>query len=408
MKSTFVCLFGAGLVLASCASAPPSGDAARKIHERLLTLDTHLDTPANFLRPQGWSIMDEHAPADSKVDYPRMVKGGLDGGFWALFTPQGPRTPAGYAAARQRALTTAANIDKMAAEHPDQFTLAYRADDAARIARTGKRIVYKSIENSYPLGLDVNAADEFYRLGVRIVSPVHTTNNDWADSATDGKGAEWHGLSPRGEDLVRRANRLGMVLDASHASDETFYDMIALSKTPIILTHSGCRAVFNHPRNITDDMLRALARSGGVIQMNSLYAGPTPPMNSERAKAIEALTAKYGQRNLVPAERVAAYTAELAAITAKYPAPLATFDDYMAQILHALKVVGPDHVGMGADWDGGGGVAGLEDISLLPKITERLLAAGYSERDLRKIWGGNALRLLKAAETEAAREAKAG
>jgi membrane dipeptidase len=401
-------LMGVGVSLAACASAPTGRDSAAVVHERLLTLDTHLDTPANFLRPQGWSIMDRHPPTDSKVDYPRMVEGGLDGGFWALYTPQGPRTPEGFAAARARATATAANIDKMAAEHPNEFELAYRSEDAARIVATHKRVVFKSIENSYPLGLDVNAVDEFYKLGVRIIGPVHSTNNDWADSSTDAAGAEWHGLSPRGEEMVRHANRLGMVLDASHASDETFYDLIALSKTPIILTHSGCRAVFNHPRNITDEMLKKLAASGGVIQMNSLYSGPVPPVSAERTKALADLLAKYGPRNQVKGDQLIAMNAELAAINAQFPAPTASFEDYMAQILHALAVVGPDHVGMGADWDGGGGVSGLEDISMLPKITARLLQAGYTERDLQKIWGGNVLRLLKKAEDEAAREAKAG
>lgn len=391
----------AGLALASCVSG--SADTA-SVHERLLTLDTHLDTPAKFLSNNGWSIMDRHGPPD-QVDYPRMVQGGLDGGFWALFTPQGPRTPEGFAAARTRALTTAANIDRMVAQHPGEFGLAYRADDAAAIVAARKRVVYKSIENSYPLGLDINAIDEFYRLGVRMIGPVHSTNNDWADSSTDAKGREWGGLSPRGEEMVRRANRLGMILDASHASDETFDDMIALSKTPIILSHSGCRAISDHPRNITDDMLRKLAASGGVIQMNTMYNVTVPP---ERTKALADLAAKYGPRASLTGARLAALDAETAQVNARYPAPVATFDDYMKHILHALKIAGPDHVGMGADWDGGGGMAGLEDVSLLPKITDRLLQAGYSKRDLEKIWGGNVLRLLRAAEKEAARQARAG
>lgn len=380
---------------------------ARAIHERIITLDTHLDTPALFLRPEGWNIMDRHGPADSKVDYPRMVDGGLDGGFWALYTPQGPRTPEGYAAARERALTTAANIDKLiVGKNPKYFALAYKAADAARIAGSHKRIVYKSIENSYPLGLDPKALDEFYALGVRIVGPVHFLNNDWGDSATDPKGPEWHGLSPRGKELVVEANKLGVILDASHASDDVFDQLIALSKTPIILTHSGCKAVFDHPRNISDDRLRKLAASGGVIQMNSLYAGPTPPPSPARQKALDALAAQFGPRDKLSGDQLAAFNTARMQIDVDYPAPKPSFEDYMKQILHALEIAGVDHVGIGADWDGGGGVAGMEDIRDLPKITERLLQAGYTESDLKKIWGGNVLRLLRAAEAEAAKEKK--
>jgi membrane dipeptidase len=324
-----------------------------------------------------------------------------------LYTPQGPRTPEGFAAARERALKTSANIDRMVGQNYGKFGMAYTAADAARIARQGKRVVYKSIENSYPLGLDVDALDEFYRLGVRIVGPVHGRNNDWADSATDAAGPEWNGLSPRGVELVKRANKLGIVLDGSHASDATIAQMIELSKSPIILTHHGMKAVYDHPRNITDDLARKLAASGGVIQMNSLYSGPVPAPSAERVKALADLNAKYGPRDKLAPDKLVALNAELAAINEKYPAPKASLDDYLKQIDHALEVVGPNHVGFGADWDGGGGVVGLEDVSMLPKITQHLRDKGYSQRDLQKMWSGNVLRLLREAEQEAAREARA-
>jgi membrane dipeptidase len=374
----------------------------------MLMLDTHLDTPTNFGRP-GWDIMDAHSvQADlSQVDYPRMVEGGLDGGFFAIYTPQGPRTEQGFAAARDAGLKRAVEIHEMVARHSDTFALALRADDAQRISASGKRVVFMSIENSYPLGKDLTLLKTFYDLGVRMAGPVHFTNNDLADSATDPKGPEWHGLSPLGKQFVAEANRLGIVLDASHASDEVFDQMLALSAAPIILSHSGVRAVFNHPRNIDDARITKLAAAGGVIQINSYsdYLVNTPA-NPARETAMRALGVKYGPfRNLV-GERLKAYMAERHAVEALYPVPRATMDDLMAQITHALKLVGPDHVGIGLDWDGGGGVAGMEDVADLPQISARLLAAGYTQADLAKIWGGNALRVMRTVEAKAAELAR--
>lgn len=383
--------------------ALPAADEARAIHERIITFDTHLDTPSSLRRP-GWSIMDRHDVRDdfTQVDYPRMVEGGLDGGFWAIFTAQGPRTPEGHAAARDTALQIAVRIREMVAANPKHFALATKADDTAVIAAAGKKIVYLSIENGYPIGRDVTLVKTFYDLGVRLLSTVHFANNDLADSATDPKGPEWKGLSPLGKDVVAECNRLGIILDASHASDAVFDQMIALSKTPIMLSHSGSKAVCDHPRNIDDERMRKLAASGGIIQMNSLsgYLIPTPP-NPERNKALQGLTAKYGGRANMTAEQMTEMRKERRALEEKYPVARATFDDFMKHVLHTLKVVGPEHVGFGADWDGGGGVTGMEDVSDNWKVSEALLKAGYTEKDLANIWSGNSLRLLRAAEAYA-------
>jgi membrane dipeptidase len=339
----------------------------------------------------------------SQVDYPRMVEGGLDGGFFAIYTPQGPLTDEAYFKARDDAFLRAAVIRETVARHEGAFALAATPQDAARIAGEGKRVVYMSIENSYPLGHDVTLLRSFYALGVRMAGPVHFTNNQFADSATDPGGKAWQGLSPMGRDFVAVANRLGIICDASHASDDTFDQMLDLSKTPIILSHSGCRAVHDHPRNIDDRRMKALAASGGSIQINSLsaYLIDTPAI-PERREALGKLFAKLrGIDRLEPAEAaalVAETAAGLKAIDAKYPVPRASFEDFMAHMVHALDLVGPDHVGIGADWDGGGGVIGMEDCSQVWKITERLSKLGYNEASLRKIWGGNVLRLLKAAE----------
>jgi membrane dipeptidase len=376
---------------------------ARRIHERLLTLDTHLDTPIHF--GPGWDIMARHdlASDPSQVDYPRMVSGGLDGGFWAIYTPQGPRTPEGEASARDTAIRTAMRIREMVARNADHFELAAQARDAAAIVGRGHRVVFISIENSYPLGHDPTLLKTFYTLGARMVGLVHFSNNDLADSSTDPKGKEWNGISPLGRKVVAEANRLGMVLDASHASDDVLDQLIDLSKTPIILSHSGCKAVFDHPRNVDDDRLRKLAASGGVIQINSLsdYLVPTPD-DPARKQAMRELFTRSSPLYDLPAGARVAFEHERLAIDHAHPEPHATFEDFMKQMLHALEIVGPDHVGIGADWDGGGGVTGMEDVASIPKITERLLAAGYTEADLAKIWSGNVLRLLEAAERAAA------
>ena len=386
------------LLLAAPSQAAETAASARAIHEGLLTLDTHLDTPANFGRP-GWDILDRHDTAKdgSQIDYPRMVEGGLDGGFFAIYTPQGPRTPEATRAARDAALIRGVEIREMVAKHGDKFALAVKADDAATIAAQGKRVVFMSIENSYPIDGDVTLRSTFYAMGVRISGLAHFKNNDMADSSTDKP--EWRGLSPLGKAFVAEANRLGVVLDGSHSSDEVLDQLIALSKTPVILTHSGCKAVFDHPRNIDDARLKALADSGGVIQVDaySSYLIDTPK-NPDREAAMAALMAKVGARSKMSETDRAAFMAERNAIDAKWPVRKATFEDFMNHLNHALKVAGVDHVGVGIDFDGGGGVTGLEDASDYWKISQALLAEGYTKADLEKIWSGNVLRLLRAAE----------
>ncbi|HJT41072.1 MAG TPA: dipeptidase [Sphingobium sp.] len=371
-------------------------------HQRLLTLDSHLDTPASLDLP-GWSIEEEHGVHSdyTQVDLPRMKKGGLDGGFWAIYTPQGPLTVEGFRKARDFALLRGVSIRTMVAANPADFALALEAKDAAPIAAAGKRVVYMSIENAYPLGEDVSLLQTFYDLGVRVSGFAHFAHNQFADSSTDpSKKPRYGGLSPLGKELLKAMNRLGIVPDASHSSDQVLDDLLALSTTPILLTHSGCKAVYDHPRNIDDAHLAALAAKGGVIQMNAYgaYLRASRP-NPQRQEALKALYAEWGEGAKLSAETRAELLAKRREIDRLYPdADRPTFDDFLAHLLHALKVAGPDHVGIGLDWDGGGGVAGLEDVIDLPKITAALLKAGYSERDIQKIWSGNVLRVLGAAE----------
>lgn len=373
-----------------------------QLHQKMLTLDSHLDTPASLDLP-GWSIEEEHGVHSdyTQVDLPRMKKGGLDGGFWAIYTPQGPLTEEGFRKSRDFALLRGVSIREMVAADPANFTLALEAKDAAPIVASGKRVVFMSIENAYPLGEDVSLLKTFYDMGVRVSGFAHFAHNQFADSSTDpSKKPRYGGLSPLGKELLKEMNRLGIVPDASHSSDQVLDDLLALSTSPVLLTHSGCKAIYDHPRNIDDEHLKALAAKGGVIQMNAYgaYLRASKP-NPQRQEALKALFGQLREDAKLSPEKRAELLAKRQEIDRLYPeTDRATFDDFMAHMLHALKVVGPDHVGIGLDWDGGGGVVGLEDVVDLPRITAALLKAGYSETDVQKIWSGNVLRVLAAAE----------
>ena len=391
------------ILLASAApvmAAPRATPAAKALHESLIVLDTHFDTPANMASPS-FDMRVRHQPIDgSQVDYPRMIEGGVDGGFFAIFTPQGPNSVQGNQAARDHALLRAVVIHEMVAKNGDVFQLVTKADDAESLAKAGKKkFVFISMENGSPVAGDLSLMKTFYDLGVRMMSPVHFANNDLADSATDPKGPTHGGLSPLGRQFVAEANRLGVLLDASHASDATTEQMIELSKAPIILSHSGVRAAYDHPRNAPDELIRKLAAKGGVIQLNALsgYMIDTPP-NSERRAALVELDKAYGDPNVLPADRLKAYRDARRAILAKYPVPRATIDDLVKHIVHAAQVAGKDHIGLSGDFDGGGGLDGFDDITDFPMLTQKLLAAGFTKDDLAGFWGGNALRVLKQAD----------
>ena len=365
-----------------------------------------MDTPANF-HDHTYSIVADNPTklGSVQVDLPKMKRGGLDGGFWVIYTPQGPLTPEDYETNYKAAMVRADEIHAIEAEHGADFEIATRASDAIRIVSEGKRVMYISIENSYPLGTDLANVERFYDRGVRLIGPVHFRDNQFADSATDLEIDSHGGLSELGEGLVREANRLGIVLDGSHAGDDAVRDMMDISTTPILLTHTGVKAIYDHPRNIDDELLRELAADGGVIQINA-YGGYLEALqpSAERAAAIAALEAEYEGQEFSDMDEATQKEAraKMDVINAEFPAPRSTFEKFMEHMLYALEIVGVEHVGMGADWDGGGGVTGMEDVSLLPKVTERLLAEGYSEADLEKIWSGNMLRLLAVAEAEAA------
>lgn len=376
------------LLAALLAAAPAT------LHDRILTLDTHLDTPVSLGRP-GWSFAERHRFQDSitQVDLPRMKQGGLDGGFFVIYTEQGPLTPEGYAAAKAHAWRRAAWIRAMVRENARDMELAFTSADASRIAAKGKRVVFQSIENSYPLGPTVAPLADFHETGVRMAGPVHNGDNQFADSASRSSKRTWRGLSPLGREWVREANRLGILIDLSHASDETFDQALALSTAPVILSHSGPRALYDHPRNLDDARIKALAAKGGVIFINSVFLAD----RDGRPERDEVGARWEGLETASPSEQRVAGAA-WARLEASGPANPVTFERYMESVFYALKLVGPDHVGIGMDWDGGGGLIGMEDVSGLPRITAALKAAGYANADVRKIWSGNLLRVMEQAQ----------
>ena len=382
-------------VLAQTASTPSTDPAA--VHERILTLDTHLDSPANLDRP-GWMITDRHDVEHdtTQVDLPRMIEGGLDGGFWVIYTGQGPTDAQGYARALAHALKRLHQIHDLAAATPESFALAMTAADAARIAESGRRIVYISMENGYPLGMDLANLEAFYQLGLRMAGPVHNGSNQLADS-TNGEAVHG-GLSDLGKAWVKEANRLGIIIDASHAADSSFDQMLALSRAPIILSHSGPKALHDHPRNLDDARLKALAAKGGVIQINSLFLSPDLPR-----PGVDAMRARMANADTLPPDERAVLMKEWTRVNAAEPRSAADFDRFMQAVFHCIDLMGVDHVGIGADWDGGGGLPGLNQISDIPKITRALLARGLTEQQVEKIWSGNVLRVMAEVERVAGR-----
>lgn len=389
MKRFAILLSATALTACSTGGDKPKAPEA-PLHSRMLVLDTHLDTPLHFERA-GWSFADRHALADdmAQLDIPRMKDGNLDGGFFAIYTDQGPLTPKGYADALAFARKRSDLIDRTIAKYPDAIAPALTAADALRLNKEGKLIAFKSMENSYPLGEDLSLLQEFYNKGLRLAGPVHSKDNQFADSAT-GEG-RWKGLSPLGKQWVAEMNRLGIVIDASHSSDAAFDQILALSKYPILLSHSSLRSAYDHPRNLDEGRLKALAAKGGAMCISTIFMSE---MNMSPARAE--LFGKYehiGQ--ITPAEQ-ADLNRKWRELDKTEKLWAADFDGYMKMVLRAIEVGGVDHICFGADWDGGGGLPGIEDISALPKVTERLKAAGYSDADIEKMWSGNILRILAA------------
>ena len=369
---------------------------ALEIHERVLTVDTHADTPLRMIEP-GFDLAERHNPLDtgSKVDYPRMKEGGLDAIFFAAFVSQDIRDNEGNERAKALVLEMIDAVISSTEENSDLVGLALTPKDAYALERDGKRAIYLAIENGYPIGDDLANIELFFNKGVRYITLVHSSNNDIADSATDSSGAEHNGLSAFGEEVVREMNRLGIMVDVSHASDDVFFDAIALSEAPIIATHSNARSVTEHQRNMSDEMLRLMAENGGVVQMTLLssYLRDEPP-NPERSAALEELRSSMKSVSEMSPEERAERRLAFNEINEKFPTPSATVKHVVDHIDHMVSIAGIDHVGIGCDFDGGGGIDGVFDASEVMNITIELVRRGYSEEDIEKIWGKNVMRVF--------------
>ncbi|MDR1524579.1 MAG: gamma-glutamyl-gamma-aminobutyrate hydrolase family protein [Tannerella sp.] len=317
---------------------------AKRLHERMLTIDSHTDTPMLF------ETFDPGRKEGGKVNLPLMEEGRLDAVCMVAYIPQGMRDDASLQKAYEYARERLSKVIDRAALYPDRMGIARTADDLRRLKREGKKAVLLGVENGYAIGKDIRRLERFKELGVSYMTLCHNGDNDICDSAA-GNG-EWGGLSPFGREVVAEMNRLGMMIDVSHASDDTFYDVLKYSGKPVIASHSSSRALCNHRRNLDDDMIRALASQGGVVQI-CLYK---------------------------------AFINE--------DADNASLSDAVRHICHIVDVAGIDHVGIGSDFDGGGELKGCRSANELIQITMRLISEGFDDESIAKIWGGNLMRIV--------------
>jgi membrane dipeptidase len=393
---TFLSISLVVLLSAGCSSTEEQLiKKADKIHASILTVDTHCDTPMDF-SDANFDLGVKHE--EGCVDFPRMKEGGLHAEFFAVFIGQGPRNDSTFSKVHQKALEIFNAIHKNVEKNSDVAEMAYTADDAYRIKKSGKIAAFIGLENGYPVGKDISRIKQYYDQGARYITLSHTKNNDICDSSTDPKGAENNGLSSFGNDVVKEMNRVGMMVDISHISDKSFYDVLKITTAPVIASHSSCRALCGSPRNLTDDMLLALKENGGVIQICILgnYL-KTPEPNPEMDAKLKELQARYGDYNALPEDSKKVVRTKYRAIQKTYEKP-ATVKDIVDHIDHAVQVIGIDYVGIGTDFDGGGGVEGCRTAADMKNITIELLRRGYSKADITKIWGGNIMRVLRKVE----------
>jgi microsomal dipeptidase-like Zn-dependent dipeptidase len=395
----------AGVVALSALVAAQSVDQAlvakaRAVHDRVITLDTHVD-----INPRDFSSKARNYTErlDTQVNLPKMEEGGLDAAFFIVFVGQGPLTPDGYDKAYAQAIEKFDAIHRLTKEiAPQRIGLALTADDVRAIAKSGRKVALIGVENAYPLGTDLKRVKEFYDRGGRYMSLAHNGHSQFADSNTGERdGTSMHnGLSELGRQVVAELNRWGIMVDVSHPSKAANLQAMALSKAPVIASHSAARALADHSRNMDDEQLEALRRNGGVIQTVAFdgYVKIKPPDAPERAAALAAVRKELGPQGSPANQSDAArakYRARLAEVDERFPpAPKATVADFVNHIDYLVKKIGIDHVGISSDFDGGGGVAGWDGAEETFNVTLELVTRGYTEEQIGKLWSGNLLRVM--------------
>ncbi|HXA66687.1 MAG TPA: dipeptidase [Bryobacteraceae bacterium] len=354
---------------------------------RYLGIDTHIDTAQRVLI--GHVDISQRLP-DGQVDIPRLKEGGMRAPFFALWVP----TYYKGAEAVRRTLDLRDAMQGVFDRYPDQIEMAATAGDLERIVKAGKIAAVLTLEGGHQIDDDLGVLRMYQRLGIRAMTLTHFRNNNWADSSTDKP--QHNGLTDFGKQVVREMNRIGMIVDISHVSDKTFYDALAVTTKPVIASHSSVRAIAEIPRNMTDDMLKALARNGGVVGIN-FGAGFVNPKDARATMAnINSMAAQEPNLTGKALDDFAAREYEREQGPPPHPSA-ATIDDVVANIDHVAKVAGIDHVGIGTDFDGIGNDVpkGLEDASKMPALAAALRKKGYSEADVEKVIGGNFLRVMK-------------
>jgi membrane dipeptidase len=376
---------------------PKQLEKAKEVHRRIIAFDSHLDLPFDY----------PGASADGKTqfDLPKVARGQLKGASLAVFVPQGPRTPEGYAKARADAEKKYNLIKAVAEQNPNLAVLAYSPEDVRRIAGQHKFAVVLSVLNAYPFGTDLSEINEWYRRGVRIVGYTHAGHNQWADSSRPsqalGDAPEEHdGLSELGKQGVARLNELGVLIDVSQLTTPALKQVLNLTKAPVAATHSGVKALVDSPRNLTDEELELIKQNGGVVQVVAFgnYVRPVP---KEVTNQLAALQAEYGYKgNEPPADLSEAKRREYAEKSQKILSalPPATVAQLVDSIDYAVKRIGIDHVGISSDFNHGGGVLGWENEGECQNVTAELLRRGYADKDIGKLWGGNFLRVWAEAQ----------
>jgi membrane dipeptidase len=396
MRAAPVCAVLALPVLVLTQTPPAAGVSARakQLHDRAIVIDSHDDTTQRLLSDKTFDISKRNK--NGNIDVPRMREGGLNGLFFSIWVPSDLTGPP----AVKKAMDLIDSVREAARLHPADLMLATTAADIRRAKAEKKIAALMGVEGGHMIDDDLRVLRLYAALGVRYLTLTHFKNNNWADSSTD-KPAH-NGLTPFGKDVVRELNRLGVMVDISHVADKTFYDAIEVSKAPVVASHSSCRAIDKHPRNMTDDMLRALAKNGGVVMINYHVAFLSEEFRVASEKksgtvdvAMAAMSKKCGGNEACTTMESERLDHEA---MAKGELPMVTWEKIIEHIDHAVKVAGADHVGLGSDFDGATMPFGMEDASKLPKITDALLKKGYTEQDITKILGGNILRVMEQVE----------